>query len=148
MNAGASTRRSRGWVRSLSLLVPVLVSGCASYYYVRPGTLEPNRAQVSQDQRSAVWHRAVGALLDQGYVPQVLNEAASFISAKRREDLADDALAGTFAVVWISPEGSLRVEVTGAGFFHSEQQLINAVGERQRALLNEILNPSGAGNPR
>jgi hypothetical protein len=141
-------RHGRASARSLALVLSLLGSGCASYYYVRPGTLEPNRAQISEDQRASVWHRAVGALLDQGYVPQVLNEASSFISAKRRDDIADDALAGTFALVWISPEGGLRVEVTGAGYFHSEDQFMKAVGERQRALLSEILNPSGAPKPR
>jgi hypothetical protein len=131
------------WVRSLSLVFPLLFWGCTSIYYVRPGTLEPDRAQVAPEERAAIWKRAVGVLLDQGYVPQVMNESASFISAKRRDDFVNDSLSGTLALVYISPDGGVRVEVAGSGIFHSEQQFLSAVGERQRLLLKLILNRSG-----
>jgi hypothetical protein len=134
-------------LRRYSLLLPLvfgsLLSGCTSNYLVRPGTLEPGRATVAPDQRAAVWRRAVGVLLDQGYVPQVLNEDAGFINAKRREDIANDAFSGTIALVYISPEGSVRVEVSGSGLFHSENQFLAAVGQRQQMLLNLILGRGG-----
>lgn len=127
----------------LLLFFSVLLSGCTAVYYVRPGTLEPSRAQIGSEERAAVWRRAVGVLLDQGYVPQVLNESAAFISAKRREDLNSDALSGTLALVYISSDGLVRVEVVGSGLFHTEGEFLAAVGERQRLLLNLILNRAG-----
>ena len=134
-------------LRRFSLLLALsfcaLLSACTSYYLVRPGTLEPGRATISPEQRAAVWRRAVGVLLDQGYVPQVLNQDAGFINAKRREDIANDAFSGTIALVYISPEGSVRVEVSGAGLFHSENQFLAAVGQRQQMLLNLILGRAG-----
>lgn len=137
------------WVSFLAIVLSGLLSGCTSYYFVRPGSLEPSRAQVAAEERAAIWQRAVGVLLDQGYVPQVMNEAASFISAKRRDDIVNDALAGTLALVYISPEGGLRVEVAGSGLFRSEQEFLSAVGDRQRLLLKLILDRSGtAGRPR
>jgi hypothetical protein len=93
------------------------------------------------EQRVAVWQHAVTVLLDQGYVPQVLNEAAGFISAKRREDLADDALAGTIAIVSISPQGEVRVDVSGAGLFHSEQDFLKTISDRQNLLARLIAQP-------
>jgi hypothetical protein len=123
----------------LSLAFFSLLCGCTSFYQVRPGTLEPGRAVIAPEERATVWRRAVGVLLDQGYVPQVLNEDAGFINAKRREDIADDAFSGTVALVYISPEGGVRVEVAGGGIFHSESQFISAVGQRQQLLLTLIL---------
>jgi hypothetical protein len=112
---------------SLWLLIAfsVLLCGCTSFYRVRPGALEPGRAAIP--------------LLDQGYVPQVLNADAGFISAKRREDIANDAFAGTIALVYISPEGGVRVEVSGGGIFHSEDQFLDAVNQRQKLLLTLIV---------
>jgi hypothetical protein len=139
---------ARHTLRSLprwSLAVSLLLGGCSSYYHVHPGTLEPGRTVVAPDQRAELWRRAVGVLLDQGYVPQVLNENAGYISAKRREDLDDDAFAGTIALVYISTEGNVRVEVSGGGLFHSESQFVEAVRQRQQLLLNLIVNRS-AGN--
>jgi hypothetical protein len=137
---------TRRWLsRSLSsflLVLAVLLSGC-SYYHVHPGALEPSRAQIAPEERAALWRRAIGVLLDQGYVPQVLNEAGSFISAKRREDFENDPLARTLVLVYISPDGAVRVEVSGVGYFASEKQFISAIGERQRVILDLILNRSG-----
>lgn len=73
----------------------------------------------------------------------MLNEAASFINAKRREDFENDPLARTLVLVYISPDGAVRVEVSGVGYFASEKQFISAIGERQRVLLDLILNRSG-----
>ena len=128
-----------------SLAFSLLLSGCTSYYHVHPGTLEPGRAVVAPDQRTELWRRAVGVLLDQGYVPQILNESAGYISAKRREDLDNDAFAGTIALVYISAEGNVRVDVSGGGLFHSESQFVDAVRQRQQLLLSLILNrPAGS----
>ena len=137
-----SAPRSICAVGSLLLVLSPLFSGC-SYYHVHPGALEPSRAQVAPEERAALWRSAIGALLDQGYVPDVLNEAASFISAKRREDFENDPLAKTLASVYISPDGAVRVEVSGVGYFASEKQFLNAIGERQRLILDLILNRSG-----
>ena len=137
------TRRWLGRsVSSLLLVLSFLLSGC-SYYHVHPGALEPSRAQIAPEERAALWRRAIGVLLDQGYVPEVLNEAGSFISAKRREDFENDPLARTLVLVYISPDGAVRVEVSGVGYFASEKQFISAIGERQRVILDLILNRSG-----
>jgi hypothetical protein len=132
----------RGRFASTLLALSLLIAGC-SYYHVNPGALEPSRAQIAPEERAALWRRAIGVLLDQGYVPQVLNEAASFISARRREDFENDPLAKTLALVYISPDGAVRVEVSGVGYFASEKQFLNAIGERQRVILDLILNRSG-----
>jgi hypothetical protein len=129
-------------VSSLLLVSSFLLSGCA-YYHVHPGALEPSRAQIAPEERAALWRRAIGVLLDEGYVPQLLNEEASFISARRREDFENDPLARTLALVYISPDGAVRVEVSGVGLFASEKQFLTAVGERQRVILDLILNRSG-----
>jgi hypothetical protein len=146
---------TRRWLNasvSSSILVSsLLLSGCTTpaYYAVHPGALEPSRAKVAPEERVDVWRRAVGALLDQGYVPQVLNEDAFFISARRREDFENDALAKTLVSVYISPDGVLRVEMSGVGYFTSEQEFITAIRERQRLILDLILNRSaGAPKPR
>jgi hypothetical protein len=140
------TRRTLRSLSPLPLAFSLLLGGCTTYYHVHPGTLEPGRAVVAPDQRSELWRRAVGVLLDQGYVPQVLNENAGYISAKRREDLDDDAFAGTIALVYISAEGNVRVEVSGGGTFHSESQFVDAIRQRQQLLLSLILNrPPGNG---
>jgi hypothetical protein len=105
---------------------------------VHPGTLGAATVSVSPDEKGVLWRRAVGVLLDQGYVPQVLNESACFISARRREDIADDAFARTIAIFSVSPEGVARMEVSGAGLFSSEAQFVAAIRDRQITLLSLI----------
>ena len=142
------TRRWLSWlVSSLLLVLSSLLSGCATYYHVHPGAIEPSRAQVAPEERAALWRRAIGVVLDQGYVPDVLNEAAAFISAKRREDFENDPLAKTLVLVYISPDGAVRVQVSGVGYFSSEKQFLSAIRERQQLILDLILNRSG-GAPR
>jgi hypothetical protein len=126
------------------LVLSLLLSGCAYYYFVHPGALEPSRAQVAPEDRATVWRRAVGVLLDQGYVPQVMNESAAFISARRREDFQNDPLAKTMVSVYISPDGAVRVEMSGVGLFASEKQFLAAITERQQLILDRITNRSGA----
>jgi hypothetical protein len=124
---------------TLFIVSSLLSGGCTHWYRVHPGALEPSTAVVPPDQRSAVWNRAIVVLLDQGYVPQVLSEPACFISAKRREDIADDAFAGTIALFTISPEGRIRLQIAGTGLFHSEDQFLAAVHQRQDFIVSEIL---------
>lgn len=143
ISTGSTTGHDSLLSASLLLVSSLLLSGCASYYHVHPGALEPNRARVAPEERSAVWRNAVGVLLDQGYVPQVLDEAAAFISARRREDFENDPLAKTVVLVYISTDGALRVEVSGVGLFSSEKQFLDAIGERQRLIADLILSRSG-----
>jgi hypothetical protein len=126
-------------VSGLIFATATLLVGCVQQYYTRPGALRPAMATVAPAERTALWQHAVSALLDQGYVPQVLNEAAGYISAKRREDLNADALTGTMTTVVISPEGAVRVEVSGVGLYSSEQAFLAAVGERQGQIMQAIL---------
>ena len=121
----------------------LMLSDCVSYYHIPPGTLEASKAQISLQERGATWQRAIGVLLDQGYVPQVLNETAFFISARRRDDLENDALVNTMVTVYISQEGTLRVEISGGGLFTSEKQFLNAISEKQNIIFNLIMNRSG-----
>jgi hypothetical protein len=137
----------RAHYRFLIVIALTSLPACASFYYVRPGTLQPSTANVAQARRVEVWQNAVNVLLDQGYVPEVLNESAAYISAKRREDIADDNLAGTIALVTVSPNGLVRVQVSGVGYFHSESEFLAAVSERQRLLLDAIARTSDVSSP-
>jgi len=127
--------------------VPVLplLSACATVYYARPGELTPFWATVAPDQRLAIFQRAIPALLDQGYVPDVVSEAAGYIKARRREDIADDALANTIALVAITPEGHVRIEVSGNGVFSNQSDFIKTISARQALLARLILASPGAG---
>lgn len=133
------TRRCVGLVGFLPLVLSILLSGC-TYYHVHPGALEPSRGQIGPEERVATWQRAIGVLLDQGYVPQVLNERACFISAKHREDFENDPLAQTLALVYISPDGVVRVEVSGVGYFASEKEFLTAIGQKQHLIFQQIVN--------
>ncbi len=123
----------------VAVSLAVLLGGCVQTYYTRPGTLKPAMAQVAVADRTSVWQHAVTALLDNGYVPQVLNESAGYVTAKRREDFVGDALTGTLATVVVSPEGLVRVEVSGTGLFSSEADFINAVQTRQGQILQAVV---------
>ena len=114
-----------------------VLSGCATPMLLRPGDVAPITAQVS-GERVATWQRAIVVLLDEGYIPQVLNEAACYISAKQRDDVTTGALAGTTAIVMISPDGVLRVEVGGAGVYNSAADLERDVEAVQNRLVQEI----------
>ena len=129
------------------LMLVCMLVGCSAPYAVRPGDLKPLQASIPVDQRHAVWEHAINVLLDEGYMPQVLNESAGFISAKERDDV-DSNLANTIAVVTISAEGIVRVEVAGFGVFHSQSEIISAVGTVQNRLLAEIMTrPAPAQTP-
>jgi hypothetical protein len=140
----SSTSRRRCRTVIVALVLPILLAGCTTWYLARPGTLGASRVFVSPDDRSRIWQRAVVVLLDQGYVPQVLNEGAGFISARRREDIADDAFARTIALFSVSPEGLVRLEISGAGLFGSEEKFVAAIRDRQETLLDLILGRSKA----
>jgi hypothetical protein len=140
VEGGAATRevsvRHRILVSVLGLVV--LLGGCSQLYYVRPGTLAPGTSTVAPGRRAAAWHHAIAVLLDQGYVPNTLDEPAGYIRARRREDLADDALKGTVAIVLIAPNGAVRVQLSGTGWFRSEKDFLDAIGQRQALLLRLI----------
>ena len=122
-------------------LLAFLLTDCVGVYYTRPGAQQAAMASVAPGDRSAVWQRAVPALLDEGYVPQVLNEAAGYISARRREDLVEDtSLTGTMVTVVVTSDGRVRVEVSGTGVYGSQQDFQAAVSDRQQRLLRRILN--------
>jgi hypothetical protein len=128
----------------LPLLALVLVasSGCATVQIARPGTLPIAAASVPADQRLAAWNRAIGALIDTGFVPQVFNETACYVSAKRRDDLGDDILSGAMAIVQVTPEGVVRVQISGVGQFSSQEALNAEITRRQTDILQRIV---GAG---
>lgn len=121
-----------------SVLLTTLLSGCVMYYRLRPGESRPIITMVAPAQRVAVWQRAVTVLLEEGFVPEVLNEAACYISARRRADIADDTLSGVIVLISVSPEGSLRIEAGGSGLFHSEEQFHSALTKLQSRLASSI----------
>jgi hypothetical protein len=94
---------------------------------------------VSAPERLLTWQRAVYALLEQGYVPDLINESAGYVSAKRREDLQADALTGSTAIVVIAPDGVVRVEVSGVGIATSQEGATSQIAQRQMELLNAVL---------
>lgn len=123
-----------------------LAAGC--HYYLRPGDIQPVTARVAGDQRDAVWQHAIEVLLDEGYVPDVLNQPAGYISAKQRDDVELGKLAGTMAIVTVSPAGVVRVEVSGHGQYTSGDDLLRDVKAEQDKLLKEITaQPAPAAPP-
>jgi hypothetical protein len=70
------------------------------------------------------------------------NETAGFIKEKRREDIADDALANTIALVAISPDDRVRIEVSGSGLLSFEVDFVKTISARQALFAQLILNPS------
>jgi hypothetical protein len=126
-------------------LVLASASGCASIQIARPGTLPIATANVPADQRLAAWNRAIGALIDAGFVPQVFNETACYVSAKRRDDLGDDILSGAMAIVQVTPEGVIRVQISGLGQFSSQDALNAEITRRQADVLQRIVHPAPPG---
>jgi hypothetical protein len=117
-----------------------LAAGCG--FYLRPGAVQPATAHVVGDQRDAVWQRAIEVLLDEGYVPDVLNQPAGYISAKQRDDVQLGKLAGSMAIVMVSVGGVVRVEVSGHGEYTSSDGLMRDVKAEQDKLLKKILAPA------
>ncbi len=117
-------------------------SGCYSIQIARPGTLPVATAVVPPDQRLATWNRAISALVDAGFIPQVFNETACYESAKRRDDLGDDILSGAQAIVQVTPEGLVRVQVSGLGSFSSQEALNLEITRRQLDILQRIVHPA------
>jgi hypothetical protein len=126
-------------MRSCLFAFAIVLSACATPHVLRPGDLAPLTSKVPADQRTLMWQRAIVALLDEGYVPQVLNEAACYISAKQRDDLADDKLEGTIVLVTITSEGTLRVEVGGHGLYTSDDAFLQDVRGVQDHLMQAIM---------
>ena len=124
------------------LMSLALVTGCN--FYVRPNQLPPATSQVAPAQRVATWQRALGVLLDEGYVPTALDVNACFISAHMRDDLQLGQLQGTLAMVMITPDGRVRVAVSGHGEYTSEDGLLKALTDEQNRITKEILEPGAA----
>jgi hypothetical protein len=122
-----------------------LATGCNQY--LRPGDMTPLSAQVALDQRVATWQRAIEVLLDEGYVPQVLNESACYISAKQRDDVQVGSLSGTMVIVTVSLEGKLRLEVSGSGVYASSSGLVKDIDALQQKLMQEIVARAAAPAP-
>jgi hypothetical protein len=122
-------------------LIVLALQGCYSAYVARPGWLVPATAMVTPAERSTVWQRSVGILVDEGYVPQVLNSGACYVSARQREDeVPDGSLVRNMAIVTIAPDGLVRVEVSGFGYYQSLNEMNQDIGRRQQRLLRRILN--------
>jgi hypothetical protein len=124
------------------------LSGCYTSWVVRPGSLTPATANVAPADRSATWQRAIQVLLEEGYVPMAMNEAAGFVSGRQRDDVQLGTLTGATAIVTIAPDGWLRVEVAGAGYYTSEDDIVRECATRQQNLLRRILaapSPAQAG---
>ncbi len=132
---------SRFVLAPLLAVVLVASSGCATIQIARPGTLPTAAASVPADQRLAAWNRAIGALIDAGFVPQVFNETACYVSAKRR----DDILSGAIAIVQVTPEGVVRVQISGIGQFSSQDALNAEITRRQTDILQRIVHPGAVG---
>jgi hypothetical protein len=132
-----ASAHDRGMTK-LVLAVSCLLAACATPQAFRPGDLPPLVSRIAPDQRVATWNRAITVLLDEGYVPQVLNQEAAYISAKQRDDASNDELAGTMVIVTISPEGAVRVEIAGVGVYHDESQLAHDLQQVQARLTAEI----------
>ena len=128
----------------LAVAVVASLCSCTRGYIIRPGDLPPIVATVPPDQRTQIWQRAITVLLDEGYVPQVLDESAAYVSGKQRDDLTTGPLAGTMAIVTVSPEGRLRVQVSGAGVYHDLSELERDIAQIQQRLTQEILAAPGA----
>jgi hypothetical protein len=126
------------------LFAAALATGCNQF--LRPGDLPALTAQTSGD-RVRTWQRSIDVLLDEGYVPDVLNEAAGYISAKQRDDVQIGKLSGTSVIVTVSPEGRLRVEVSGHGTYASSSGLVDDLNAVQKDLLAKIMAAAQAPAP-
>jgi hypothetical protein len=128
------------WSHRVLALALCSMLGCYAPYFTRPGTLPPATATVAPAQRVEVWNRAITVLLAGGWVPQVLNEGACFISAKRRDDLVDDNLAGGFVFVQIDPGGILTIQIAGGGRFRSQDDLNATIQAFQDKILAGVVD--------
>lgn len=110
----------------------------ACVHYSLPGAFAPARGSIPVAERTLAWQHAVTALLDNGYVPNELNETAGYIVARRRDD-DTGPLVGSLATVVLTPEGMVRVEVSGTGVFTSEKTFVSTITARQNDILQSIL---------
>jgi len=116
-------------------------SGCYSMRVSRPGTLPLAVASTPADQRIATWNRAISALIDTGFVPQVFNETSCYVGAKRRDDLGADILSGAMAIVQVTPDGVVRVQVSGVGLYSTQEALNAEITRREADILERIVHP-------
>jgi hypothetical protein len=121
------------------VLAVLLCAGCYMRYQARPGTISPSVASVRPEQRVATWNKAITVLLAGGWVPQVLNEGACYVGARRRDDLENDILSGALSSVQVDPAGTVIVQVSGGGMFRSQAELDQTVKTAQDQILEAIL---------
>lgn len=126
-------------LRSVLLIASLALPACYSTRLLRPGEVEPLTARVAPDARMPTWHAAINVLLDDGYVPQVLDATAGYIAARARDDIQNDSLQNTMAIVTIAPDGTVRVQVSGLGQFRSDQDLVTTVQATQHKLFDDIM---------
>jgi hypothetical protein len=129
------------------LVAAIATAGTGCTQYMRPGDLTPLNAHVALDQRTLVWQRAIDVLLDEGYVPNVLDSTACYISAKQRDDVQIGSLSNTMVIVTVSPEGQLRLSVSGAGVYASSGGLLDDIRAIQQRLMDEIVQRAHAPAP-
>jgi hypothetical protein len=137
--------------RIIPALLLALLPACYRFTVLRPGGLRPATAQLPPDLRDEVWNRAIGILLDEGFVPELLNESACFIRAKQRSDLVADQTALQTAVLTIGRSGLVRVDVWGAGDYSligGDRDLAEDLAREQDHLLHRFIGlPDGAALP-
>ncbi len=117
------------------------VAACAvtQTYSLRPDDLPARVGQIDPSERVAAWNRAIEVLMQQGYEPQVLNQDAGYISAKMRNNAPEDALVGTRAIIKITPQGKVSVEVGGVGNYASGSELESYIDSMKSTLLEGTL---------
>src|ERR1700759_5039475 len=101
------------------LLLVSAVTGCVEPYYARPGVLPPVTTYVPPELRLTVWKHAISVLLGEGFVPYALNDQASYIAARYRDDGRIGELVGSTAIVVITPDNNLHVDIAGHGVYAS-----------------------------
>jgi hypothetical protein len=147
-NASSHATCQRHGMRNVLIAILVMLGcSCATPHVLRLGAVPASVAPTAAEQRVIVWQRAIDVLLQDGYVPQVLNETACYIFAKHRDDLEAGVLAGASAIVTVSPEGLLRVEVAGNGLYTSDAALAHDVAQEQTHIFDQIRAGSAAPAP-
>ena len=122
-----------GWL----LVFALAGAGCATTSTVPPSAHRAAMASVPPAQRLEVWRRAIAVLLDDGYIPELLDEPAAFIRARR----LDNTNVATFLV---APDGVARLELSGVVTTSFFDDPIVELGKRQTALLKSIVDPRPA----
>jgi len=126
-----------------ALLLVSAITGCVAPYYARPGTLPPVTTYVAPELRLTVWRHAISVLLGEGFVPYAVNDQASYIAARYRDDGGIGELIGSTAIVVITPDNNLHVDIAGHGIYGSSTELVRDLAIVQNRLTREILAVPG-----